>query len=129
MLGLPLLASIASQKGRAAVDAECSLACEKRQNFMSVSDIVSYEICEAGSEEPETVIKADEYEWRENLSNLLRHRVSSYRFALIECSSPISFHFAQKKSIVNTTATLNRIAAKILTLPDYYCFLHRLCPF
>ncbi|CAG5005227.1 hypothetical protein DYBT9275_03542 [Dyadobacter sp. CECT 9275] len=74
-------------------------------------------------------IQAHETEWEENLSDLLRLRHSSYRFLFLECGVSSYFHFPLKFVSVQLTKNLNRISKQVLTLPDYYCFLHRLCPF
>ena len=75
------------------------------------------------------IVQAHETEWKENLSDLLRLRHSSYRFLFLECGVSTYFHFPYNFVSIQLTKNLNRISKQVLTLPDYYCFLHRLCPF
>jgi hypothetical protein len=75
------------------------------------------------------IIQAHEAEWKENLSDLLRHRVSSYRFITFESVASSSFILALGFETVWTYHSAVSYFCRLVTLPDYYSFLHRLCPF
>lgn len=77
----------------------------------------------------QTIIKADEFEWKESLSHLLRHRTSNYRFSTFETVSSEHFRFSLKFVVKHYTQQVIGSIVGLLTLPDYYSFLHRLCPF
>ena len=76
-----------------------------------------------------TIIRADKAKWKEDLSRLLRHRHTSYTFPSFECELATNFYFL---SVVKATESAGQTflnLRRILTLPAYYNFLHRLCPF
>jgi hypothetical protein len=75
------------------------------------------------------IVRADEAEWKESLSDLLRHRHSTYRFQSIVSSFCLSYNFASIPRIIRESVKLTAVNKGLLTLPDYYSFLHRLCPF
>jgi len=77
----------------------------------------------------QTIVKADEFEWKESITDLLRHRTSSYRFATFETVASEYFHFSLKSIVKHYTKQVIGSVERFLTLPDYYSFLHRLCPF
>ncbi|MBE9460331.1 hypothetical protein ACFP1I_03535 [Dyadobacter subterraneus] len=77
----------------------------------------------------QTFISADEFKWKENLSSLLRHRTSNYRFISLESVLSEYFHFSEKSVFQHYTRQVIGSMEGLLTLPDYYSFLHRLCPF
>lgn len=77
----------------------------------------------------QTFISADEFKWKENLSSLLRHRTSNYRFICLESVLSEYFHFSEKSVFQHYTRQVIGSIEGLLTLPDYYSFLHRLCPF
>ena len=77
----------------------------------------------------QTFVKADEFEWKESLTHLLRHRTSSYRFISFETVPSEYFHFSLKSVVKHYTKQVIGSIEGLLTLPDYYNFLHRLCPF
>ncbi|PWJ59434.1 hypothetical protein CLV98_102267 [Dyadobacter jejuensis] len=80
-------------------------------------------------DDQEAILQADESEWRENLNDLLRHRGPSYRFSGIDEFSITIFCFGLI-SAGNYRPTLSWVfCLRELVLPDYYYFLHRLCPF
>lgn len=89
-----------------------------------------FEICEEEELINVTIIQADECEWRENLTDLLRHRHSSYRFSLFE-SAPSAFidFLPNLKGLSKAHKPLFSVYLSRNILPDYYSFLHRLCPF
>ena len=100
------------------------------QSQTSSSEIQCEEnLCEDECLENVPIIQAHETEWKENLSDLLRLRHSNYRFTTFESVPSVIFHFAVRVRFfcqkVQTIVSLNRVAI----LPDYYSFLHRLCPF
>jgi hypothetical protein len=75
------------------------------------------------------IVKADDFEWKESITDLLRHRTSSYRFISFESVSSEYFHFSSKSFEKHSTKQVIGSIKGLLTLPDYYSFLHRLCPF
>ncbi|GGC09832.1 hypothetical protein [Dyadobacter sediminis] len=75
------------------------------------------------------IVRADEFEWKESLSDLLRHRHSTYRFQTIVSHYCLNYNFARIPKIVRESVKLIVVNKGLLTLPDYYSFLHRLCPF
>lgn len=77
----------------------------------------------------ETFLSADEFEWKENLSSLLRHRTSNYRFICLESVLSEYFYFSAKSVFQHFTRQVIGSIEELVTLPDYYSFLHRLCPF
>ncbi|TDE18026.1 hypothetical protein [Dyadobacter psychrotolerans] len=75
-----------------------------------------------------TIIRADKAKWKEDLSRLLRHRHTTYTFPSFECELSTNFYFL---SVVKATESARQTILnfrRILTLPAYYNFLHRLCP-
>ncbi|MCF0059010.1 hypothetical protein [Dyadobacter sp. CY356] len=76
-----------------------------------------------------TFLSADEFEWKESLTNLLLHRNSNYRFICFESVLSEYFHFSEKSVFQHYTRQVIGSIEGLLTLPDYYSFLHRLCPF
>jgi len=86
--------------------------------------IVDETICKKNA-----IVRADESEWKESLSDLLRHRHSTYRFQSIVSHFCLSYNFTSIPRIVRESVKLTVINKGLLTLPDYYSFLHRLCPF
>jgi hypothetical protein len=87
--------------------------------------------CEDACDDNTPTIQADDqdYEWKENLSDLLRHRNSNYRFITFETVSSVYFQFTWVHRFFQKTVTSFAFFEAISTLPDYYSFLHRLCPF
>jgi len=77
----------------------------------------------------QTFLSPDEFEWKENLSSLLRHRTSSYRFICFESVLSDYFHFSSKSVFQHYTRQVIGCIQRLPILPDYYSFLHRLCPF
>ena len=75
------------------------------------------------------IVRADDFEWKENLSDLLRHRHSTYRFTLFAAVQSAFLDF-----VINSKEFFRSLIAipfpkRVAILPDYYSFLHRLCPF
>jgi hypothetical protein len=77
----------------------------------------------------ETIVRADDFEWKENLSDLLRHRHSTYRFLTLVSQIAPEYNIPRVPKVIRESITLLSITKGIITLPDYYSFLHRLCPF
>jgi len=75
------------------------------------------------------IVRADGCEWKEGLSDLLRHRNSTYRFITLKSEAFYYFSFSHFQKLVRQSAQLPVVAKGLITLPDYYSFLHRLCPF
>ncbi|MCF2442433.1 hypothetical protein L0657_00595 [Dyadobacter sp. CY345] len=85
---------------------------------------IDYSICKR-----QAIVKADEFEWKESLTHLLRHRTSSYRFSSFETVLSDYFYCCLKSVVKHYTKQVIGSIEGLLTLPDYYSFLHRLCPF
>ena len=77
----------------------------------------------------QTIIREDVAEWRENLSKMLRHRHSSFRFASLESAVFYTFYCFYNPKAVRDTSLTAIFAYTSHILPGYYSFLHRLCPF
>ncbi|KAA6440738.1 hypothetical protein FEM33_09200 [Dyadobacter flavalbus] len=86
--------------------------------------IVDETICKKNA-----IVRADEFEWKESLSDLLRHRHATYRFQSIVSHYCLNYNFARISRIIRESVKLTVVNKGLLTLPDYYSFLHRLCPF
>ena len=87
------------------------------------------DFCEDECLENTPIVQAHEAEWKENLSDLLRHRHSNYRFVTFESVSSVTFHFAVRFRVFCQKIQPSTFFKRVVTLPDYYSFLHRLCPF
>jgi hypothetical protein len=79
--------------------------------------------------EDETIVCADDFEWKENLTDLLRHRHSTYRFLTIITQTSSDYYIAQIPKIIRESVSLPVLTKGDIELPGYYGFLHRLCPF
>ncbi|MEO6285254.1 MAG: hypothetical protein ABIN80_10970 [Dyadobacter sp.] len=77
----------------------------------------------------ETIVRADDFEWKENLSDLLRHRHSTYRFLTLVNQVAPEYVIQRIPKVIRESVTLLSVTKGVITLPDYYSFLHRLCPF
>lgn len=77
----------------------------------------------------QTIVRADDFEWKENLSQLLRHRHSTYRFLTLVSELAPQYEITRVPKVIRESVQLLIIAKGETTLPDYYSFLHRLCPF
>jgi hypothetical protein len=87
--------------------------------------------CEDVCHENAPIIQADDndFEWKECLSDLLRHRNLSYRFITFESVVSTFFQFTSDFRVTYKSVHRKYLFKAGLTLPDYYSFLHRLCPF
>ena len=87
------------------------------------------DFCDESHCETFPIIRADDFEWKESIADLLRHRQSTYRFICFE-SAPSSFlHFIVNYKGFTKPVQLLYLFKGATILPDYYSFLHRLCPF
>ncbi|MCE6990917.1 hypothetical protein [Dyadobacter sp. CY323] len=77
----------------------------------------------------ETIVRADDFEWKENLSDLLRHRHSTYRFLTLISEIGSEYYIAQIPKNIRESVSLPALPKGDIELPGYYGFLHRLCPF
>lgn len=77
----------------------------------------------------ETIVRADEVEWKETLSDLLSHRHSTYRFLTLVSQAVPQYEITRIPKVVRESVQLLPVSNGETTLPDYYSFLHRLCPF
>lgn len=75
------------------------------------------------------IVQADDCEWKESLTDLLRHRHSTYRFVFFETTPSLFIDLIPSVECLAKTLRPNSIYLNISVLPDYYSFLHRLCPF
>lgn len=89
----------------------------------------AFDVCADPCYENGPIIREDKAEWKENLSDLLRHRHSSYRFTTFESVPTTSFHFAVGFRALFKLLQPVALFKGVVILPDYYSFLHRLCPF
>ena len=97
------------------------LSAEKDDNFVIEDDTLP---------KNQAIVRADEFEWKESLTDLLRHRHSSYRFiTIVAQQTTLEYHITQISKVVRESVALPSIAKGTLVLPGYYGFLHRLCPF
>jgi len=87
------------------------------------------DVCEDVCYENIPVIKSDDFEWKENISDLLRHRTSTYRFVSFESAPSLFLHFTVSPKDLSFPLHPIYAVKKRVILPDYYSFLHRLCPF
>ncbi|MCE7069528.1 MULTISPECIES: hypothetical protein [Dyadobacter] len=76
-----------------------------------------------------TIVKADGCKWRENLSKLLRHRHSTYRFVSFETVVFSNYYFLRTPKLIREKLLTVNVSQQNIALPGYYGFLHRLCPF
>jgi hypothetical protein len=74
-------------------------------------------------------IQADELEWKENLNDLLLLRTTSYRFVVLEEPLSIFFSYQFDCKIIDFCRSIFAEYQRVITLPEYYKFLHRFCPF
>lgn len=79
----------------------------------------------------ESIVRADpdDYEWKETLSNLLRHRLSTYRFLTEAVQIWPSFQSTPVPKSIRESIPLLAISKGDIALPSYYGYLHLLCPF
>jgi hypothetical protein len=77
----------------------------------------------------QTIVRANECEWKENLSELLRHRHSTYRFLTLVSEVTPHYEIIRVPKVIRESVQLLFTNRGETTLPDYYSFLHRLCPF
>jgi hypothetical protein len=95
-------------------------SCESQLNLVLTDDT----ICEE-----ETIVQADDFEWKENLSSLLRHRNSTYRFLTTVSPTITEFYITQVPRLLRESVLLPAVNSDDIVTPGYYTFLHRLCPF
>jgi hypothetical protein len=81
-------------------------------------------------ERKETIVRADDFEWKETLSHLLRHRPSTYRF-LTEVCQPANTNerTTQVSKLIREHIYIPAVTRGAILLPSYYGYLHLLCPF
>lgn len=77
----------------------------------------------------ETVVRADEFAWKEAISDLLNYRNSTYRFLTLVSQAAPQYEITRIPKIIRESVTLLPFSNGEVRLPDYYSFLHRLCPF
>jgi hypothetical protein len=78
----------------------------------------------------QTIVRADEFEWKEGLADLLRHRHSTYRFInIVAHQSAPEYQITRIPKVIREAIALPVQAHRTVVLPGYYGFLHRLCPF
>jgi hypothetical protein len=77
----------------------------------------------------ETIVRADETKWNESLSKLFNRRHSTYRFLTLISQAVPQCEITRTSRIIKESVQLLYATNGEITLPDYYSFLHRLCPF
>lgn len=77
----------------------------------------------------ETVVRADEFAWKEAISDLLNYRNSTYRFLTLVSQAAPQYEITRIPKVIRESVTLLPFSNGEVRLPDYYSFLHRLCPF
>ena len=116
-----LATSLFSQSSEASINASYAL------HTPGISS--SYDGIEEVCCDDETIIQADEFEWKENLSDLLRHRHSTYRFVSFAAIPSAFMDFVINSKYFYRSLISVCSYQRVAILPDYYSFLHRLCPF
>lgn len=77
----------------------------------------------------ETIVRADETKWNESLSKLFNRRHSTYRFLTLIAQAVPQCEITRAPKFIRESAQPLYASNGEITLPDYYSFLHRLCPF
>mgnify|MGYP003674445316 CR=1 FL=1 len=77
----------------------------------------------------QATICADISEWRENINYLLRIRNHSFRFLGIENTEFSTYKYHYQFLSVQLSKSIFLIEINGFLRPEYYQFLHRLCPF
>ncbi|WP_342088370.1 hypothetical protein [Dyadobacter sp. OTU695] len=77
----------------------------------------------------ETIVRADETKWNESLSRLFNRRHSTYRFLTLFSQAVPQCEITRTSRIIKESVQPLYATNGEITLPDYYSFLHRLCPF
>lgn len=77
----------------------------------------------------ETIVRADETKWKESLSRLFNRRHSTYRFLTLISQTVPQCEITRTSKVIRESVKLLFVSNGEITLPDYYSFLHRLCPF
>jgi len=77
----------------------------------------------------EAIVRADETKWNESLSKLFNRRHSTYRFLTLISHAVPQCEITRPSKIVREATQRLYASNGEITLPDYYSFLHRLCPF
>lgn len=75
------------------------------------------------------IIRIDKAKWKEDLTRLLRHRHTSYTNPTFSAYIPSSISLASLKAINRFIVDVLPHPQRVVHLPGYYSFLHRLCPF
>jgi hypothetical protein len=77
----------------------------------------------------ETIVRADETKWQESLSKLFSRRHSTYRFLTLISQAVPQCEITRTSKVIREFVQRLYTGNGEITLPDYYSFLHRLCPF
>jgi hypothetical protein len=115
--------------------ASCKLeATSHAFSFFSIhaaDDDGEFVLCDDFIPRTNAIVRADpdDYEWKENLSNLLRHRYSTFRFLTEAVQVLPGYQFASIPKQIRECITLPAISKGAVALPSYYGYLHLLCPF
>jgi hypothetical protein len=88
-----------------------------------------FDICPDQCPIDSPIVQADECEWKESLADMLRHRHSSYRFTIFETAPSSFLDLIPDLKCLSKALKPHSIYLSNTVLPDYYSFLHRLCPF
>ena len=77
----------------------------------------------------EAIVRADETQWIQSLSKVFNRRHSTYRFLTFIAQAVPQCEITRTSRISRESVRLLSVSNGEITLPDYYSFLHRLCPF
>ena len=77
----------------------------------------------------EAIVRADETQWIQSLSKVFNRRHSTYRFLTFIAQAVPQCEITRTSRIFRESVRLLSVSNGEITLPDYYSFLHRLCPF
>jgi len=77
----------------------------------------------------ETIVRADETKWNESLSKLFNRRHSTYRFLTLISQAVPQCEITRPSRLIRESAQPPPPPYRVVHLPGYYSFLHRLCPF
>ena len=75
------------------------------------------------------ILRVDKAKWKEDLTRLLRHRYSSYAFPTMAACISCGISIVLLRAISRFAAIIPSPPYRVVHLPGYYSFLHRLCPF
>ncbi|WAC14959.1 hypothetical protein [Dyadobacter pollutisoli] len=75
------------------------------------------------------IIRVDKAKWKEDLTRLLLHRHTSYANPAFSAYIPSGISLASLRATSTFIVDMPPHQQRVVHLPGYYSFLHRLCPF